>query len=317
MDKIQPLTFVRDVDPAVEAIMDVSGWFRTEYQTIEWNSESADNYLEWYMAQGWVIYDRTSGRSLITDAAGDATEVWFYTAYMKRRKLQSELVLQDMVTEFTDAYNEGRSINDQRYDEIIAIYNAAVDKTEDEINLLEADSDAYDDLMDTFLGQLPTDMDDLDDKLDGLLDDFGDARRTEIASEFDSQQSTATQGLIDKGLSNTTIANSVTLGIAREEQRALTDFEDTLVNRKAEIYLAQYKARAAMQIALIDAHNRWIKLRQDNKLTPLDFRNRILTSMLNFMERREDSYPGIDGLAGIAASLGYSEGAATVSPTTD
>jgi hypothetical protein len=33
------------------------------------------------------------------------------------------------------------------------------------------------------------------------------------------------------------------------------------------------------------------------------------------MERRTDDYPGIDGLANIAAQLGFSEGAATVAPT--
>jgi hypothetical protein len=50
-------------------------------------------------------------------------------------------------------------------------------------------------------------------------------------------------------------------------------------------------------------------------LKPLEFRNSMFAAMLNFMERRTDDYPGIDGLANIAAQLGYSEGAAVVAPS--
>lgn len=304
MDKIQPLTFVTDTDPVPEEILDASGWFQTEYIVIDYptHSDDAQSYLEWYLAQGWIMYD--------TYGFGSGRQ-----ARLRRRKLQSELVLQDLITEFTDAHNSGREINDQRYDEIVAIYNKALDKTEDEINSLEDDSDAFDTLIDTYLDEIPDDIDDLVERLDGILDDFGTARRTEIASEFDSQQTRATQALIDSGLNNTTIANSVTLGLAREEQRALTDFEDTLVSRKAEIYLALVKLRQDLRLGLIDAHNRWIKMKQDNRLTPLQFRNTVLMAMLNFMERRTDSYPGLEGLASIASQLGYSEGEAVVAPT--
>ena len=314
MDKIQPLSFVVDVDPVPEAVLDASGWFLTEYIEVEWSDLNPTSYLEWYMAQGWVKYDQLNW-NVVTGTSQNYTTVYYSKAYLKRRKLQSELVLQDMITEFTDAYNEGRSINDQRYDEIVAIWNTALDKTEDELNLLAADSDAYDDLMDTFLDEFPDDIDDLVDRLDGILDDFGESQRTAIATRFDSEEAKATQSLIDRGLNNTTIANSVTAGLAREEEVALTDFEDTLVARKVEVYLALAKMRADLKIALIDAHNRWIKLRLENKLAPLDFRNKVLTAMLNFMERRSDEYPGLDGLSNIAAPLGYSEGAAVVSLT--
>ena len=310
MDKIQPLNYIVDTDPVAQAIQDVSGWYKTEYMTFDTGSSSAVNSIQWYMAQGWTI-DSTETYQIVT---GSITTT--HTRYtLARRKLQSELVLQDMVTDFTKSYNEGRNINDQRYDEIVAIWNVALDKTEDEINALGTDSDSYDVIIQGILDQMPTDLSDFETDLDGIMDDYGDSRRAAIGVRFDAELAKASQILIDAGLKTTVLWTTQSAGIEREREQALTDFEDTYIEREVAIALALMKAKTDIRIALLAANDRWMTFRRTNKLTPLELRNQTLSMMLAFMERRTDSYPGLENLSGMAMQLGYSDGAATVSPS--
>ena len=239
----------------------------------------------------------------------DATSIYSFS----RRKMQSELVLQDMVTDFTKSYNEGREINDQRYDEIVAIWNAGLDKTEDEINAMGVSE--YDTIIQGLLDQLPVDLALFETNIDGIMDDYGDSRRTAINVRFDAELAKATQDLIDKGLYTTVLWTTQSAGIEREREQALTDFEDTYIERQVAIELALLKARTDINEALIEANNRWMLLRRENRFAPLELRNQTLKYMLDFMERRTDSYPGLENLAGMAAQLGFSEGASTVAPS--
>lgn len=308
MDKINPLSYITDTDPVAQAIQDVSGWYLTEYMTFDTGTSIAINSIQWYMAQGWAIISTESYE------VGAGTSTTTHTRFtMSRRKLQSELVLQDMITDFTKSYNEGRNINDRRYDELVALWNVALDKTEDELNNLGPDE--YDSVIQGLLDQLPVDLASFETNLDGIMDNYGDSRRAAINVRFDSELSKAQQDLISKGLYTTVIWVTESAGIEREREQALTDFEDTYVERQVAIELALLKARTDVNLALIQANNRWMEMRRSNKFTPLEIRNQTLKYMLDFMERRTDSYPGLENLAGMAAQLGYSDGAATVSPS--
>jgi len=308
MDKINPLSYITDTDPVAQAIQDVSGWYLTEYMTFDTGTSIAINSIQWYMAQGWAIISTESYE------VGAGTSTTTHTRFtMSRRKLQSELVLQDMITDFTKSYNEGRNINDRRYDELVALWNVALDKTEDELNNLGPDE--YDSVIQGLLDQLPADLASFETNLDGIMDNYGDSRRAAINVRFDSELSKAQQDLISKGLYTTVIWVTESAGIEREREQALTDFEDTYVERQVAIELALLKARTDVNLALIQANNRWMEMRRSNKFTPLEIRNQTLKYMLDFMERRTDSYPGLENLAGMAAQLGYSDGAATVSPS--
>ena len=354
MNKINPLSYITDTDPVAQAIQNVSGWFKTEYMEVR-GSDRAAQYIEWYMAQGWTLLPSGTSTTTsdpfwrwlddIQPASGTSYPsfesvgyaIWSTTVYssttgsqtfrgqyqtststtevysFSRRKMQSELVLQDMVTDFTKAYNEGRSINDLRYDELVAIWNVALDKTEDEINAVGVDG--YDTVIQAILDQMPVDLADFETNIDGIMDDYGDSRRTAIAVRFNSESAQAEQDLINKGLYNATLWGSVSAGIEREREQALTDFEDTYVERQVAIELALLKARADVRMALIEANNRWMAIRRENRFTPLEIRNQTLKYMLDFMERRTDSYPGLENLAAMSAQLGFSEGASTVAPS--
>jgi hypothetical protein len=52
-----------------------------------------------------------------------------------------------------------------------------------------------------------------------------------------------------------------------------------------------------------------VEMKQKRILVPTEIRNTVFKWMLDFMERREDDYPGLDQLAGISEKLGFSDGA--------
>lgn len=77
----------------------------------------------------------TTGESSTTSTNGGAP-YWYscFKVRLQRRRIQAESVLQDMVRSFTDAYNEGRQVNSERYDELVSLYALMLSRTEGEAN---------------------------------------------------------------------------------------------------------------------------------------------------------------------------------------
>jgi hypothetical protein len=313
MEKINPLLYITDTDPVPEVVLDASGWFETEY--MEYNIDAyygfTADYLQWFQAQGWVVYEQQDTGVVQHSGIG------YHTAKvrLKRRKLQAERCLQSMITEFTNAYNEGRSINDSRYDELVQLYNVMLDKSETEMAATDAVASGYNTVIDSIIAKLGTDFTTHEGVVTGLLDDYGDSLRDEINTRFDNELSKAEQALVDRGMYNTTVWTSVSAGIETQRTKALTDLEDKIADKTLANQDRLHALRINMRNGMMDAHFKLLEKKQANAYKPLEFRNAIFKFMLDFMERRTDDYPGIDGLANIAAQLGFSEGAATVAPT--
>ena len=316
MDKINPLTYITDVTPVPEAIVNASGWFTTEYLVYKkggYPISQAVDLLPLYMAQGWLVYDKVDGTDERTE--GGVTSSYLWTEYyMHRRKLQSESVLNTLIADFTTAYNEGRQINDTRYDELVALYDVMLDKTENELIALDATVDTDDALLAAIIADMETDYDNFDDAMDGLLDGWGDAQRLRINNQFDAEVTQARQDLTNRGMYNTTVWTSVNAGIELRRAEALTDLEDKILERQMKLADNVQRFLIDMRKGIYDARMRLLGVKQDNALRPLEFRNKMLIAMLTFMERRSDDYPGLDGLADIAAKLGYSDTPSTVVP---
>jgi hypothetical protein len=347
MDKINPLLYITDTDPVPEKVLNASGWFQTEYMDMDATSDAA-KYLEWYMAQGWTLLPSTNSSQTTEpvwrwvgfyDPAAEHPSFanWGYADYttpdgrysghwvsstvttttyhLSRRKLQSERVLNDMIREFTEAYNEGREINDRRYDEIVAIYNVMLDKSQDELKNLDAVAASYNTVVAAIIASLETDFNAFKTDVGTLNAVYGDSRRGDIKIRFDNELAKARQSLVERGMNNSTVWASVSAGIERERERSLSDLEDKITDRRIGVAGTIHGARDGMRTKMLAAHDRLMATKREAALVPLDFRNKVLSAMLNFMERRTDEYPGLDGLANIASQLGYSEGAAVVAPT--
>jgi hypothetical protein len=317
MQKINPTNHIAPWTPTPEPKLDAAAWFSDEYISLvfRWNYNTNSSfgpglgdYLPWFMAQGWTVYDQQS-----VDI-GPSGGVYEYTYSMRRRKLQAERVLQSMINEFTDAYNEGRQINDQRYDEIVAIYNVALDQTETEITSSAQVQAGFETLINTAIGSIGTDFTDFQTAIGTLGDDYGTAQRADINARFDSELAKARQELVNRGMYNSTVWASASAGIERERARTLADVADKVTDRRVSLASKIHEARMVMRNKILESYERLAAMKRNNALAPLEYRNKMLELMLQFMERRTDDYPGLDGLATIAAQLGYSDGAAVTAP---
>jgi len=297
MDKINPAAYITDTDPAIEAVANTSDWYEWQYLNISDGSQ-----IPWLLAQGWRIYR-------VVSSGGTAYE-WG----LKRRVLRPERALADLVSSFTSAYNEGRSLNDQRYDEIVALYSVMLDKTEDSLNSLETDDTSYDTLVESIITELREDNEDFNDDIDGIFDDFGDSERTRIETQFDNQLAAARASAIDRGVYNTTVWDSISAGIERERAVANTDLEDKLLERQLAVKDRAYTLKADLLAKILAARDRLRQQIHNLDLQRVGLRNQVLSAMLNFMERRTDGYPDLSAIGQLTASLGAGE-AATYTPS--
>ena len=191
MDHIIPV--ITDWTPTSETAMTAANWFKDEYLEVTLDVDEK-GMLGWFMAQGWDVTS-SSENSIVGD---QATVVKSITYQLRRRKLQSELVLQSMINEFTGAYNEGRELNDTRYDEVVTIFTTMLDKTEDELIALEADDDTYDGVIEALITSLSDDFDALDDSITAIIEAMQtshdayktiiDAMETEVEGDHDTYE---------------------------------------------------------------------------------------------------------------------------------
>jgi len=341
MKEINPLLYITNWTPIPETILNASNWFETEYMSVVID-ETEGTSIGWFLAQGWIItgtttetrnrvvgsssessesessskaYDRYGHKDGSVYGSGSAensnetTRTFFTHTYrMKRRKLQSERVLQDMITQFTKAYNEGRLINDRRYDEIVTIYNVMSTATQEDMLSMAADDLKYDTIIDGIITALPTDFATYESRVEGLLTGYGESHRDRINTQFDNQLSKARADLISRGMYNGTVWTSVASGTEEARAKALTDVEDKISDRTLASVDKLQSVRMEVGNRIEAAAARLGEMKRKRVFDAATLRNAVITAMLAFMERREDEYPGIGELANIASGLGYAEG---------
>ncbi len=227
---------------------------------------------------------------------------------LKRRRLQSELVLKDMINEFTKAYNEGRTINDERYDELVNLYALMLSNTEDEIGGWTLDPNDFRPLIDQILDACKDAIENFRGKVEDIPDDWMQSRIDEINRKFDALLEKARSDLITQGMYNGTVWPTTESGIERDRQLALNGLKDDMVLTKIDAYGKIAGLTADIGGKVIGAATRLCAL-QTEALKPTEMRNTVFKWMLDFMERREDDYPDLGQLAGISSQLGYGDGA--------
>jgi hypothetical protein len=178
----------------------------------------------------------------------------------------------------------------------------------------------------------------------GLRIKWFESRKNDIERDFSNRLNEAKATLIANGTYNETIWLNVVSGFTRDKQYALTDLGDSFIPLKVDAYarLASVTADAESRLMealarAIDAENalvdfeakiadvrsrlmetaaRVIESIQKNRTSLTDLRNNVLKWMYDFMERREDEYPGIEQLASVSERLGYANGGATPTAST-
>ena len=228
---------------------------------------------------------------------------------LKRRKMQSEAVLQDMITSFTKAYNEGRQVNDDRYDEIVALYALMLSRTEDEANGFGFSADDFKPLVEMVVGAVKDALAKYGASVENIPDDWLQQRIKDINDKFDALVGEAKTTMVSNGTYNTTVWPTTLAGIERRRADALNALKDDMVTLKVETYGKIAGTTADVGNKLMDCATRIIEAQKELLLGPTEIRNKVFKWMLDFMEKRDDDYPGLDQIAKAAESLGYGDGA--------
>ena len=257
-----------------------------------------------------IATSSTSGTSATTtqQEGGPYWAAWSKIR-LKRRRMQSEAVLKDMISSFTKAYNEGREINDERYDELVALYAIMLSRTEDEANALAVLSpDDFKALAKLLTDAIKSALEKYAKAVDNLPDDWMQSRIDEVNRKFDALLGTAKAKMVSEGTYNSTVWPTTASGIERDRQIALNDLKDDMVTLRVDVYGKIASMTADVGQKLLDCEIRIIEAQQKQLLGPTEVRNTVFKWMLDFMERRDDEYPGLDQLVTIADKLGYADG---------
>jgi hypothetical protein len=223
--------------------------------------------------------------------------------------MQSEAVLKDMIASFTKAYNEGRQINDERYDELVSLYAIMLARTEEEANALARFSpDDFKDLAKMLTDAIKAAMERFAKSVENLPDNWMQSRIDEINRKFDALIGTTKAKMVTEGTFNSTVWPTTMSGIERERQYALNNLKDDMVTLRVEVYGKIASMTADVGQKLLDCEIRIIEAQQKQLLGPTEVRNTVFKWMLDFMERRDDDYPGLDQLVTVADRLGYADG---------
>lgn len=255
-----------------------------------------------------------SGTAIVSQDGGPYWAAWTKIR-LKRRRMQSELVLKDMIAQFTKAYNEGREVNNERYDELVSLYAIMLSRTEDEANAFTSlNIDDFKPLAKAVTDAVKEALENYRNSVVNIPDDWLQSRIDEINRKFDALIGTTRTDMVSKGTYNSTVWPTTEAGIERQRQYALNDLKDKMVDAKVDVYGRIATLTADIGNRLIECETRLIEASKSMLLGPTEARNTVFKWMLDFMERRDDEYPGLEAIMGAADRLGYSDGA-TSGPT--
>lgn len=254
----------------------------------------------------------SSGRS-VTSVSGGGAPYWYAWCRVRltRRRIRAEYVLRDMVASFTSAYNEGREINSERYDELVACYLLLVQQTDERADAFAGiDASDFRPLADMVTDAVRNAVSEYRSAADGIPADWLRSREDDVNRRFDALAEQARQEMISKGTYNSTVWPSVLSGIERDRQAALTALGDQIVSLRLDARGRIATVTADVGQKLLDCGIRIVEARRQLLLGPLELRNTVVKWMLDFMERRDDEYPSLDTLVTVADRLGYADGVA-------
>ena len=227
---------------------------------------------------------------------------------LERRRMQAELVLQSMVDTFVANFNEGRQINVDRYEELVALYALMVSQTQDDAANIDLDSIDFEPLFDEVKAAIKEKLSEYQSVANQIPSDWLESRKADINLKFDNLVGEARAKMVSDGTYNGTVWPSVLAGIEHQRSHALDALKDESVTLKLSAYGDIAKTTAALYGQMIDAQVRVFEALKSKKTTPITLRNEVLKWMYDFMERRTDDHVKIEELATLVEQMGYDGG---------
>ena len=181
--------------------------------------------------------------------------------------------LEELLAQFQTAYDEGTAANEQRYSDLLSGYTGIANQS-----LGSTEPYSY--------GALMQGYSDRTSDLSSLLDQYGQAGKTDISNVYDQQAASAAQDLTSRGLGNTTIQTSVDQGLASAEAQDLARYNEDL---------------SAQKVGLMSGWTGDALTAQQGYAAAAPG---LLGQSLGVMERRTDLTPNLSDIANLAMLMG-------------
>lgn len=278
-------------------------------------SENSQNYSEDQEKSGKSgQVDETSSVANVETHDGGAA-FWYVRQRirMRRRRMQPEKVLQDMVTSFTDEYNSGRKIDSDRFDEMVSLYGILLKSNEKEgTRILSGAVDAVNptSFLDSLYGSIWSDMDSARKEAMSISDDAEKGAVDDVNRSFDALVSQARAQMVSNGTYNAVVWASVSAGIERQRAAALVKARSEARQVGVGAISSVGSAKASAASVLLAARNAISDSVDKRRVTMVEMRNNVIKWMLDFIGRREEVYPELEEISACAERLGFSVGAA-------
>lgn len=285
--------------------------------------------------QGAASSATSSAASSAVGATANTQEggpYWFAWSRIRlvRKRLQGDRVAQHMINQLVSSYNEGRSINTQRYDELCRLYASLVISTEKavgDINTMSVTPESFMGLVDGIVSKMRSvplpeseSLSEIASKIDMRMEAWLDGRRADINRQFDARIEQAKSQMVTNGTYNGVVWPTVASGIERDRQYALNDlnsaiadFESNLAGVKARLFDAKvtlFEAQQRRETGIMEVR---VRLQEaaakvaneiiDNRVNLVNLRNAVAQAMYAFMERRDDDYPDIESVLAAVGQL--------------
>lgn len=146
---IYPAALLDNIDPHAIGTPYTPLWWSQYYLT-----QIPETAIGWLAAQGWKVV----GSPAYDDSTTPPTP--YYN--MQREVMNNWIILQTLLNQYTAAYNEGRSHNAQRYNDLVQIWNECIQRSEIHVNATGDNSDNH---VTIYLASLTSLMDQVDTRI--------------------------------------------------------------------------------------------------------------------------------------------------------
>ena len=273
------------------------------------NSKSTDTYENHKVAHSKTDTTEHGHNIDTTTETGDPYYCSKAIITLELRILDNQTAINELAKSFVDAYNDGKQINVDRYEELVNLYATVVSRTEDELNNIRpiAPEDLRE-IIDGVVRDCKNALDLFRDKVGEIPDAFGDARIEEINRKFTKLLEETRSRLITQGLYNGTVWPTTESGIKRDWEIALNDLMDELVQLRIDAYGKIASLTCDIGGKVIDVLGKFREI-VDMFIKLTEVRNDIFVKMCTFMEKREDTYPGAETIGAGVSKLALQTGA--------
>jgi len=205
---------------------------------------------------------------------------------------------QQLLNQYTTAYNEGNAANEQRYEDILGGYR---DLTSQSGEMHDSRINQLADMYANMGQQINSGFQGRYDKGMGLLEGLGDTERKRINRSYDNQVGSIGANLTNRGLNNSTIAGSMQNAVNRNREESQGMLSEQLRREQLGAHTnLSGDQMSAMQNLLFSTtqglDNATLQKIQSQTDLPLQ--------TLNFMERREDTVPSLNDVMALYMNLG-------------